>query len=268
MPIPLGECSLNVLIQTLSMDNTKFYLGKKYEIESSNGMMSFYSSKSSPKHVLQPIIVDDNTDMNTFNESLGSGEDIDLCKDFDLFVPIGKKYSSNPLVIAVKYIMGIPQVYGHFVLLYVRKRGNYIEIAVLDSKRDEGNDYITEKILSITQAILENHFSECKVITEPIYCSVQKTEDSINCGYYIFKMIYNFLLLGTINDKDYIDIVCPGSEVIPYRYPWESIVRLLSFQSEIPYSYEDVTLNRRVSINYLTHEERDIMSKYAFGITN
>ena len=104
---------------------------------------------------------------------------------------------------------------GHYITLILRKRNNIINIYLLDPKREDSNPKRTSDIQGAFRIFFMGH----GIIFHQKQCSIQDSNDGINCGLFSFKLIYNYLLLSRDgNDNiDVINSICPGTDRIPAR---------------------------------------------------
>lgn len=144
------------------------------------------------------------TSMGTLGDTLRNYEKLEKPLDHDLLIPVGKESSGNGV--------------GHYVLMIVQLRESwpYSRAFLLETRRKDNNPRITQKI----KDNVKNYFGTDLI---ELNCALQQFEDAVNCGYYTFKMIYNYLSMSIVLENtgfehnkhlSTINAICPGGDKI------------------------------------------------------
>lgn len=240
--IPFGMPILHTLFDEFSNRKSPFNLNYYYTIDTKFHNFTSFLGGYVPKFLqINGIEIFDSTTSYEFNKMMRYiPDDILNLNDFDLIIPLGTRNEAS-----------LSTIYGHFSTILINRRKNITYIEIYDPKKEYTNN-------------IYNHVKylfKCSIIPiEDIYifyCGIQKTEDIINCGYYMFKIIYNYLLLTNENDRYdrvyAININNKNRSIsdIMYRFVTGNILN--------PYEYENIIIDNKYVINYLTVRERDYL---------
>lgn len=238
--IPFGTPVLHTLFDEFLDEKSPFNLQRIYKANRQLGYISFLGGYV-PKYLhVNGVEIMENMSLRDFNKIIETfPKEIIENPDYDLIIP---------LAIRCDYMFS--SILGHFTAAIVKKRNNYVYVEIYDSKKEDMTGKFSQIVSLFEECDLD--VCECKLY----YCATQKTEDIVNCGYYMFKVIYNYLLLTKDHDKE--DKIFAVNSEPGQRDVSEMIMRILTGEMTSPYSYENIIVGDH-TINYLTLKERNYL---------
>lgn len=252
--IPFGIPLLPTLFDELIDPRSPFCLFQYYTVSragNSNSYLKFESPNPNllPRYLLlHGIEVHEQTKQRDFNVFLSWIEkELEEIKDYELLIPIGVKFEGDPMYNMIPFYNSI---FGHFLVAFIRVRNRIAHIKIFNSKADDETDRFDRLVLLLERAFPMNH--SCEIV----YCQTQKLEDIVNCGYYMFKIIYNYLLLSS--RQEFIGNLYAVNMWPEERTTMEIIKRIVCGESTYPYEYPNIQIGDLL-INYLTVRERNYL---------
>jgi hypothetical protein len=185
-----------------------------------------------------------------------------------LLLPIATYTYPSDLVKRVKESVGMGSLAGHFILVIVKKDSeNKMSITVIDSNSKkiyrEGELFTLLRETFMTREVSgqDDTFTDVAINVNYTYknCRSQQTGDFVNCGYYVFKYIYNYLYINCVSPNKEVDI-CPNTN--PARsfgqMAFGQLKRMAARTTTDPRS--DYYRNSELGIADLSPEERSSLS--------
>lgn len=241
--IPFGIPILYNLFDELIEEKSPFCLKKYYNIERIINYGSYISFLGGyvPKYLhANGLDINENTTLKEFNKQINDfPKEIIEKTDCDLIIPI-----------AIRSKHKFSSILGHFTTVIIHKRSGIYHLEIFDPK-NEDLDGKFKNLLYLLYNCKLNIYS-----CELYYCNIQKTEDIVNCGYYMFKIIYNYLLIS--NNRDVYDGCFAINPDTSERNISEIFFRLLNCSFLDPYPYENIKIDEH-TINFLTLNERNYL---------
>lgn len=241
--IPFGCPVLHSLFDELSDPKSPFNLSRKYRINKDlfYGSITSFEGGYVPKYLyINGIEIFESTTLKDFNKSLKYiPKDILELPNSDIIIPFG-----------IRCDQLFTSILGHFITVIIKTRDNHRVIEMYDPKKEDFTGKF-DQIMDLFEECDLNH-SECFIY----FCATQKTEDLVNCGYYMFKIVYNYLLLT--RDYDRVDHIYAVNPYPGERNLTEMVLRIIMGVSTDPYEYQNIEIDGNV-INFLTLNERNYL---------
>lgn len=262
-PVTLQSCDMGYLLNKFTNPESNFYLEQVYRITGDpSEIQTYINQNDSYIHIVnQPYFFDE--DMSPIYDMLNQLP-LNLGRNFDLLFPIGKPPPPGSLTGVGHYTLGI---------INYRCNGNCISnFTLIDPKREDSNPAISNRIYNEVRRFI----SEKGQINAPSQdrvrgCAIQARTDGSSCGYYVFKLIYNYLVLnslGRYSTNEILQKICPGNierkSFLGNLKSWGRALMSNAPQELPPIPYEREIDNEPITmaLDYLTKDEKEYLLNY------